>query len=347
VRLRRGTGLLRRTANLPAGLETLKLGFWSKGYSFEGSEHANVLVNGTIVFTLTSAQADNTYRYSEIDLSSFLSAGQIEVTLDANMGNIEDEWHVDDIRLIGTSMPVPPVANAGPDQTVIDSDNDGEQTVTLNGGASLDPDGGVIVAYEWKEGVIVLGTGVSLTTSLSVGVHTITLTVTDDEGAMASDTVQITVNAPPLEVFNDSFEDGSLSPWTQDSQNDWFVSNSPVFDGALSAKVDGSASDAQLISPLIDLQGRTAATITFAWFIGSSLDKGEYLACDTSTDGGSTWSEVARLSGKNGVNAPEGAWQSAAFEVSSAVGSLRLRFRGKMNSTDEFANVDAVRVVVH
>jgi hypothetical protein len=243
----------------------------------------------------------------------------------------------------------PPIANAGPDQTVTDADNDGAELVTLDGSASFDSDG-TIVAYEWSDGTMVLGTSASINLVLQAGFsYSFILTVTDNEGATASDTVAVEVLPPSadIEVFNDSFEDGSLSPWTQDSQNDWFAANNPVFDGAFSAKVDGSASDAQLISPLIDLQGRTAATITFAWFISGSLDNGEYLACDVSTNGGSTWTEAARLSGKNGVKPPENAWQSATLEVSSAAGSVRLRFRGKMNSTDEFANVDAVRVVAH
>ncbi len=241
-----------------------------------------------------------------------------------------------------------PTANAGPDQTVTDADNNGEELVTLNGSASSDADG-TIIAYEWKQGATVLGDTATLNVDAPVGTWTFTLTVTDNEGAAASDVVVVEVLPPAtdIEAFSDSFEFG-LSPWTQDGQNDWFASNSPVFDGSLSAKVDGSASDAQLISPLIDLQGRTAATITFAWFIGASLDNGEYLACDLSINGGSTWSEAARLSGKNGDKAPEGAWQNATIEVTSApAGTVRIRFRGKMNSTDEFANADDVRVVAH
>jgi len=200
ARLRRGTGLLSRTVNVSAAATTLKLGFWSKAHSFEGAEHANVRVsaNGvSLANTLTSAQSDNVYHYYEMDLTSLLPATQIQVTFDANMGDVNDNWYLDDIRVTGTSAPVPPVANASADQTVLDLDNSGSESVTLNGSASFDPDGGGIVNYEWKEGAIVLGTGAILNTSLSVGVHTITLTVTDDEGATAIDTVQVTVNAPP------------------------------------------------------------------------------------------------------------------------------------------------------
>lgn len=86
----------------------------------------------------------------------------------------------------------PPIANAGPDQTVTDSDSDGWEDVTLDGSASYDPDG-TIAAYEWKEGETPLGTGVSFTCDFAVGTHTVTLTVTDNEGATDTDEVIITV----------------------------------------------------------------------------------------------------------------------------------------------------------
>jgi len=85
-----------------------------------------------------------------------------------------------------------PTANAGPDQSVTDTDGDGWVLVDLDGGASNDPDGS-IVAYEWREGASVFATTAATSTSLSVGVHTLTLQVTDDAGAAGADTVVITV----------------------------------------------------------------------------------------------------------------------------------------------------------
>lgn len=88
----------------------------------------------------------------------------------------------------------PPVANAGPDQLVVDLNGDGTETVTLNGGGSQDADG-TAVNYRWTEGDTVHFTGSSPTTtvSLGVGIHLITLQVTDDQGATASDTVVVIV----------------------------------------------------------------------------------------------------------------------------------------------------------
>jgi hypothetical protein len=352
VRLRSSTGYLQRTINLPPGSTSVQLGFWAKVDSFESGDQAVVLAKSTgasftTIASLNSAQSDNKYHYYELDLTSFLPATQIQIAFDAAMNANNDNWYLDDIRLTGTSAPVPPAANAGADQTVTDTDNTGAETVTLNGSASLDPDGGGIVAYEWKEGATVLGTAASLNTSLSVGVHTITLTVTDDEGATASDTVQVTVNpyVAPVQVFYDSFEVSEWNGlWTEDSQNDWFRSNQRATQGTWSAEVDGSASDASLTSINVPVPpGLNNATITFDWLIESGLDNGEYLEFRVSTNGGSTWTQKAILRGN--VD-PENSWRSVTVEL-TGITQLKLQFRGKMNQDDEDANVDNVRVVAH
>jgi len=116
-------------------------------------------------------------------------------------------WAIDEVGQGGTTAGAvwmfttkvndAPTADAGPDQTVGDPDGSGDQAVTLSGSGS-DTDG-TIVSYEWKDGANVLGTTPVITPTLSVGVHTITLTVTDNGGATGADTVVVTVNAnvPP------------------------------------------------------------------------------------------------------------------------------------------------------
>ncbi|MCX5691729.1 MAG: PKD domain-containing protein [Planctomycetota bacterium] len=92
----------------------------------------------------------------------------------------------------------PPVANAGADQTLTDTNGSGNEPVTLNGAASSDPDG-TIVLYRWTEGATQLSSGTASTANvtLAVGVHDIQLTVTDNANATASDTVRVTVNPRP------------------------------------------------------------------------------------------------------------------------------------------------------
>jgi hypothetical protein len=94
---------------------------------------------------------------------------------------------------VGPASNLPPVADAGVDQTVSD-DGDGVVTVTLDGSGSSDGDG-TIVSYEWTEGAADLGTAAIINPSLAIGTHTVTLMVTDDGGATASDDVVVTVTA--------------------------------------------------------------------------------------------------------------------------------------------------------
>ncbi|MGQ0722024.1 MAG: PKD domain-containing protein [Candidatus Eiseniibacteriota bacterium] len=86
----------------------------------------------------------------------------------------------------------PPVADAGPDQTVTDSDGNGSQSVTLDGNGTFDADGSIIWA-EWSEGGNLIGNGRNPTVTFTVGVHTVVLRVSDDQGAIGTDTVLINV----------------------------------------------------------------------------------------------------------------------------------------------------------
>jgi hypothetical protein len=96
------------------------------------------------------------------------------------------------------SVNQPPVANAGPDQSVAS-----KAKVNLNGSNSSDPDG-AIVSYQWKQ---TSGAGVSLKNADAAvasftaptvrrGTTTLTfdMTVTDDQGASATDSVVVVVH---------------------------------------------------------------------------------------------------------------------------------------------------------
>jgi len=103
----------------------------------------------------------------------------------------------------------PPVANAGPDQTVECTGNS-QAEVQLSGSASTDPNDDIVL-YEWFENFgtgtqVLLGTGATLTVSLPVGSHTITLQVTDATGRTATDEVVVEVvdTTPPAVALNSS-----------------------------------------------------------------------------------------------------------------------------------------------
>ena len=100
---------------------------------------------------------------------------------------------------------LPPVANAGPDQSVASGD-----TVTLNGSGSSDTDG-TIASWSWRRTGGTPGRSVVMTDAntarphfttdiLFAGaddvIHGFTLTVTDNNGAINTDWIWITVKAP-------------------------------------------------------------------------------------------------------------------------------------------------------
>jgi murein DD-endopeptidase MepM/ murein hydrolase activator NlpD len=118
-----------------------------------------------------------------------------------------------------------PIANAGPDQTVSATGPSGAQVI-LDGSGSTDPDG-TISSFSWKEGTTQRGTGAKPTVTLPAGVHTLTLTVTDNRSASATDTVVITVLAAPTPAVTFSTYKGNVDAWISISLTG-FPANSPV-----------------------------------------------------------------------------------------------------------------------
>lgn len=90
-----------------------------------------------------------------------------------------------------------PTADAGSDVTVVDADDSGTEQVTLDGSASFDVEG--ITAYSWSVGGSEVATGPTPGVAFEVGTHTVTLEVTDGDGATATDDVVVTVEPAPVE----------------------------------------------------------------------------------------------------------------------------------------------------
>jgi hypothetical protein len=92
----------------------------------------------------------------------------------------------------------PPVANAGPDQTLACA-GPGGTPVRLDGSKSSDPDGDTL-SFVWKdEANSVLDTTAVAQLMVTMGTHTFTLTVTDPGGLSSTATTHVTVQdtAPP------------------------------------------------------------------------------------------------------------------------------------------------------
>jgi hypothetical protein len=90
---------------------------------------------------------------------------------------------------------LPPVANAGADQT-LPAAGPGGTSVTLNGSASTDPDGDALT-FVWTEGSTVVGNSAVVSLTASIGTHTYTLTVTDAGGLSSSAVTHVTITARP------------------------------------------------------------------------------------------------------------------------------------------------------
>lgn len=141
---------------------------------------AGVLVGTGVTPTLTLGVGVNDVVLTVTDDQGAIAVDSVQVTVEAATNQS-------------------PVASAGSDQTVVDTDDSGDEVVTLTAAGSFDPDG-TIVSYEWREGGVLIATGVSPSVGFAVGGHTVELTVTDDDGATAVDIVQITVDEPPNQL---------------------------------------------------------------------------------------------------------------------------------------------------
>jgi len=102
---------------------------------------------------------------------------------------------------------VAPIANSGPDRTVYEGD-----LVEFDASASYDPGYLDSLTYEWNFGDANTKTGENPTHTYEIeGIYTVTLTVTDDDGESATDTMTVTVlDAYPSTDF----------VWTPEPQNE-------------------------------------------------------------------------------------------------------------------------------
>jgi hypothetical protein len=106
-------------------------------------------------------------------------------------------------------LPQPPVADAGPDQSVTEG-----QTVTLDGSNSYDPNE-TNIAVQWKQLTgstqVVLNTPNELTTEFTapeVGTDrdelTFKLTINDDDGLTSEDEVRVTITPAAVSAASSS-----------------------------------------------------------------------------------------------------------------------------------------------
>jgi len=128
---------------------------------------------------------------------SYSASGAYTVTLTVT----DDDGATDSITATKTVRNRPPVASFTESAHTVDTD----ETISFDASDSYDPDG-TIVSYVWDFGDGTTGTGVSVQHAYSQdGSYTVTLTVTDDDGA--TDTAEATktvLNRSPVASFTES-----------------------------------------------------------------------------------------------------------------------------------------------
>ncbi len=161
-----------------------------------------VEVNTPVTVTGTASDSDGTivdveWKEGTTVLSTTLSFDYIPTTVGTHILTLtvmDDEGATasDEVNIKATPTPnQSPTANAGVDKTVTVN-----ESVNINGTAN-DPDG-MIVDVEWTENGNTIATTLLFSyTPTTTGEHSLTLTVMDDDGATASDSMTVTANATP------------------------------------------------------------------------------------------------------------------------------------------------------
>ncbi len=197
--------------------------------SFDGS--ASVNPNGTIVsyeWEEVSDERDandllsNNISFSKNDFTA--GTHTITLTITDNSGETSTDTMI--LTVTGSSNETPQ-ANAGADQMIQEG-----TVVSFSGTASSDSDGS-IVSYEWKESTTTLSTNSTFSKSdLSVGEHTIILTVTDNEGATDTDTMTVTITLEHV---------ANIGPIANAGADQTVAEGTAVqFDGTASSDADGN-----------------------------------------------------------------------------------------------------------
>jgi len=177
------------TSNAPSG--TIVSYLWSK----VSGPSSGTIVNSSTATTAVNGLVEGVYEF------------QLQVTDDKSVT-------ASDIVIITVKpAPLPPVANAGANQTITLPQN----TITLDGTASTAPSGN-IVSYQWikvsgpADGVIENNTNsITSVNNLSEGVYVFELKVTDNNASTSTSSVTITVKPAPLPPVANAGADQTIS----------------------------------------------------------------------------------------------------------------------------------------
>jgi len=184
--------------------------------------------------------------YTDSDNNGFVDQGQGDIAIVDGIGRYRILLNDDlsySVQKINAAQP--PVANAGPDQQVAAG-----AAVILNGSLSQDADGS-IASYAWSgNGIDGTLTGVEVSQVFTVaGSYTVTLTVTDNDGLVSTDSVLIEVSDSSdfASNFPSMFMTGTFNSWTPGQ-----TAMTLVDDFTWQLDLDLTASDAFKFTPFAD-----------------------------------------------------------------------------------------------
>jgi hypothetical protein len=178
--------------------------------------------------------------------------------------------------------------------------------------------------------------------------------VTDEGGETGSDTVMVTVDAPPPPppaplgptlLFSENFQ-GGFGQWTTDGGG-WSVRapserrlpGSAV--GNLVAHADNCDAPCTLtLKEPLNLSALTSATLRFQRYVDRSLDAGEFLRVEAFD--GTSWQLLALWTEGQGN---DDAWHEEVFDLSNFLtGAFSLRFVTLESSSLEEVELDDLRL---
>ena len=206
---------------------------------------------------------------------SDLSTGSHTVTLTGTDSDGLSDSETVSITLLHDTNQIPTVTITQPGNGSSFSDG---QTITFQGSAN-DPEDGTLsgASLVWTSSLdLQIGTGTSFTRNdLSTGSHTITLTATDSEGAKASKTVGIGIDAPPNQQ--------PTATITAPANGSSFTMGTNIsFQGSANDPEDGTLTGASLVWTSSN-DGQIGTGTSFAW---STLSVGSHTITLKATDSG-------------------------------------------------------------
>ncbi|WP_336339647.1 PKD domain-containing protein [Haloarcula brevis] len=246
-------------------------------YEWEPVSRANV--------TLSEANtATPSFNASDVDVETILS---FEVTV--SDGNGATDIDTVDVRIEPVEQPAenqPPVADAGPDQTV-----PGESTATLDATGSSDPDGDSL-AYTWTQTSgpdVPLSDGSTATpsfTSPAVDQATdLTFEVVVSDGQGETDTENVTVTVEPVTEGEAFFAVTNLSVPDKVTQGDSLTISANIINTGdaegtqlVEARVDANNDETQEViqTESVTLASGENTTVTTTRTIPANLSTGQY-----------------------------------------------------------------------